>query len=64
MGEGFVPYKFDVIYDGYSSKATHFGIGEMNVRVSQLVNLGGKINIDDYKVKDTEEAWSLPNFVS
>ena len=32
--DGFVPYKFDVIYDGYSSKATHFGIeGEMNVLV-------------------------------
>ena len=63
LGGGFVPYKFDVIYDGYSSKATHFGIeGEMNVRVSQLVNLSGKLNIDDYKVKDNEEAWSLPKF--
>ncbi|AIM38630.1 hypothetical protein KO02_19465 [Sphingobacterium sp. ML3W] len=60
---GFVPYKFDVMYDGYSSKATHFGLeGEINIRLSQLVNLGGKLNIDDYKVKDTEEAWSLPKF--
>lgn len=63
LNGGYVPYKFDVIYDGFSEKATHFGIeGEMNVRVSQLVNLSGKLNIDDYQVKDNEEAWSLPSF--
>lgn len=56
------PYQFDVIYDGDGDKAVkHIGIeGELNVRLSELVNLGGRINFDDYKMVNEKEAWHLP----
>jgi hypothetical protein len=60
---GYVPWAFDVVYDGVINKAKHMGLeGEINVRLSQLVNLGGKVYIDDYKLSDEEEAWGLPKF--
>ncbi|WP_333866036.1 hypothetical protein [Sphingobacterium sp.] len=60
---GYVPWAFDVVYDGVINKAKHMGLeGEINVRLSQLVNLGGKVFIDDYKLSDEEEAWGLPKF--
>lgn len=60
---GYVPYKFDIVYDGLLNKAKHYGLeGEINVRLSQLVNLGGKLFLDDYTVNDNEEAWNLPKF--
>ena len=58
---GYVPYKFDVVYDGISKSAKHTGLeGEINVRLSQLVNIGGKLNFDNYSLVDQEEAWGLP----
>lgn len=60
---GYIPWAFDVVYDGQINKAKHMGLeGEINVRLSQLVNLGGKVFIDDYNLSDEEEAWGLPKF--
>jgi len=56
------PFNFDLIYDGNGDEAVkHVGIeGEINVRLSQLVNLGGRLNIDQYTLVAQEEAWHLP----
>lgn len=56
------PYQFDLVYDGDGDKAMkHLGIeGEVNVRLSKLVNLGGRLNIDEYTTAQQEEAWHLP----
>jgi len=56
------PTKFDLIYDaGIDKKTTVAGLeGEINVRVSETVNIGGKLNINDYKLSTEKEAWLLP----
>lgn len=56
------PFQFDVIYDGNGDKATkHIGLeGEINIRLSELVNLGGRLNIDQYTMAQEEEAWHTP----
>ena len=56
------PFQFDLVYDGDGDKALkHVGIeGEINVRLSALVNLGGRLNIDNYTTVSQEEAWHLP----
>jgi outer membrane receptor for ferrienterochelin and colicin len=56
------PFRFDLVYDGNGDEAVkHVGIeGEINVRLSQLVNLGGRLNIDQYTMVNQEEAWHLP----
>src|SRR5690606_23590089 len=56
------PFRFDLVYDGNEdTKAKYFGIeGEINVRLSQLVNLGGRLNIDGYTMATQEEAWHTP----
>lgn len=56
------PFQFDMVYDGDGDKAVkHFGIeGELNVRLSALVNLGGRLNIDQYTTAQQEEAWHTP----
>ena len=56
------PFQFDLIYDGDGDdKASYFGIeGEINVRLSELVNLGGRLNIDGYTMATEEEAWFTP----
>ncbi|MBP3942277.1 TonB-dependent receptor [Sphingobacteriaceae bacterium WQ 2009] len=60
---GYVPYKFDVVYDGLINNAKHLGFeGALNVRISNAFSIGGKVNIDDYTLSDNEEAWHLPKF--
>lgn len=56
------PFRFDVVYDGDSDNQTKYvGIeGEINVRLSQLVNLGGRLNIDGYTMATQDEAWFTP----
>lgn len=56
------PFRFDLVYDGDSDNQTkYFGIeGEINVRLSQLVNLGGRLNIDGYTMATQDEAWFTP----
>ncbi|MFZ4862028.1 hypothetical protein ACL9RF_07570 [Sphingobacterium sp. Mn56C] len=56
------PFMFDLIYDGTPDDKVKFvGIeGEINVRLSELVNLGGRLNIDNYSMVKEEEAWFKP----
>ena len=56
------PFQFDLVYDGNADdKVKYFGIeGEINVRLSQLVNVGGRLNIDNYTTATQEEAWFTP----
>lgn len=56
------PFQFDLIYDGTGDdKVKYVGIeGEINVRLSELVNLGGRLNIDGYTMAKEEEAWFTP----
>jgi hypothetical protein len=55
------PNKFDVIYDNGDKNTTLLGFeGEINVRVSETVNLGGKFNIEEYTLASEERAWFLP----
>ncbi|MGO3654890.1 MAG: TonB-dependent receptor [Sphingobacterium sp.] len=57
------PFMFDLIYDGQGDDAVkHVGLeGEINVRLSEVVNLGGRLNIDQYTMVNQEEAWHIPN---
>ncbi len=56
------PFNFDLIYDGDADQAVkHVGIeGEINVRLSALVNLGGRLNIDNYTMAKQDVAWHMP----
>src|SRR5690606_30786941 len=56
------PFRFDLVYDGDGDdKVSYFGIeGEINVRLSELVNLGGRLNLDGYTMAKQEEAWFTP----
>ncbi|MGV6946192.1 hypothetical protein [Sphingobacterium kyonggiense] len=56
------PFTFDLVYDGDGDKAVkHVGIeGEINMRLSALVNLGGRLNIDNYTMVKQDEAWHMP----
>ncbi|MEJ5054046.1 hypothetical protein [Sphingobacterium sp. MYb382] len=56
------PFLFDLVYDGNGDKSTkHVGLeGEINIRLSELVNLGGRLNIDQYTTAQEEEAWHTP----
>src|SRR5690606_2365214 len=53
------PFQFEMVYDGDGDKAVkHVGLeGEINVRLSELVNLGGRLNIDQYTSAQEEKAW-------
>ena len=56
------PFQFELVYDGNKDdKVKYVGIeGEINVRLSQLVNLGGRLNIDGYTTVSQDEAWFTP----
>lgn len=56
------PSRFDVIYDSGLDETTSIsGLeGEINIRVSETVNLGGRLNLSDYKLSTEEEAWFRP----
>lgn len=56
------PFQFQMIYDGNEDdKVKYVGIeGEINVRLSELVNLGGRLNIDGYTMATENEAWFTP----
>lgn len=56
------PFRFDLIYDGnQDDKVKYIGLeGELNIRLSELVNLGGRLNIDNYTTAVEEEAWFMP----
>ncbi|MFD2553696.1 TonB-dependent receptor [Sphingobacterium tabacisoli] len=56
------PFQFDLIYDGTGDdKVKYIGVeGEINIRLSELVNLGGRLNIDNYTMAKEQEAWFTP----
>src|SRR5690606_41200545 len=56
------PFRFDMGYDGDGDKSVkHFGIeGELNIRLFELINLGGRLNIGQYTTAQEEEAWHTP----
>src|SRR5690606_10812223 len=53
---------FDVIYDrGIESTTSISGLeGEISVRVSETVSLGGKLNLNEYKLSTEQEPWYMP----
>lgn len=59
------PSKFDLIYDsGLDNTTSISGLeGEINVRVSQTVNIGGKLNINEYKLSTEKEPWFMPSIL-
>lgn len=56
------PSRFDLIYDrGIESTTSISGLeGEINVRVSETVSLGGKLNLNEYKLSTEKEPWFMP----
>jgi len=56
------PFNFGIVYDGNADdKVSYFGIeGELNMRVSQVVNVGAKLNIDNYTTVSQQNAWFTP----
>jgi len=56
------PFQFQMVYDGNEdNKVKYVGIeGEINVRLSELVNVGGRLNIDGYTMATENEAWFTP----
>ncbi|WP_257669008.1 hypothetical protein [Parapedobacter tibetensis] len=61
MNSPYSPYAFDVIYESGEDASTIVGLeGEVNVRVSETVSLGGKVNFNEFDLQNEEEAWFLP----
>lgn len=55
------PHLFDIIYESGDNASTIIGLeGEINVRVSETVSLGGKANFNEFDLEQEEEAWFLP----
>src|SRR5690606_21664982 len=55
------PHLFDIIYESGDNASTIIGLeGEINVRVSETVSLGGKANFNEFDLEQEEEAWLLP----
>src|SRR5690606_34348351 len=57
------PHKFDLIYDaGIDGTTSLSGLeGEINVRVSETVSIGGKLNLNEYKLSVEEKPWFMPS---
>lgn len=62
MNNALQPHKFDLVYAGQQGeKSTLMGLqGEINIRVSETVALGGKLNINEYDLEENQDAWFLP----
>jgi len=55
------PYVFNLIYEDGENASTIIGLeGEVNVRVSEVVTLGGKLNFNEFDLQQQEEAWYTP----
>jgi hypothetical protein len=55
-------YKFDVIYDKGQSKVTGFN-GELDFKATDDVNIFGRVEFKDYKMKTELQAWNMPKFL-
>ena len=52
---------FDVIYDRGNS--TTFGLeGELSIKASEVLDLSGRVQMNEYKMGTEEQAWYKPNF--
>lgn len=55
------PYAFNLIYEDADNASTIVGLeGEVNVRVSEVVTIGGKLNFNEFDLQQQEAAWYLP----
>jgi len=53
--------RFGVVYDNGTATITGFN-GELDVKVSDAVNVFGKVEYKDYKMASEAEPWNLPKF--
>jgi hypothetical protein len=61
MNDPFTPYQYIVQYESVNDKSTVFGLeGEMNLRVSETVALGGTLLFNEYTLNTYEQAWYMP----
>lgn len=55
------PHQFEVIYDDLNEASTILGLeGEVNLRISETVSLGGKVNFNEFDLQNEDHAWFLP----
>ena len=55
------PYAFNLIYEDGDNASTVVGLeGELNVRISEVVTVGGKLNFNEFDLQQQEEAWYMP----
>lgn len=55
------PYTYHLIYEDGDDASTVVGLeGELNVRVSEVVSLGGKLNFNEFDLQREDEAWFMP----
>ncbi len=53
--------RFNLIYDNGLSHITGFN-GELDYKASDDLNIFGRVEVRDYKLKSEAEAWNLPKF--
>lgn len=51
------PERFNVTYDDVKVTGIE---GEINVKISEIFTLGGKVNINNYSMNNQEKAWFMP----
>ncbi|WP_353131237.1 hypothetical protein, partial [Parapedobacter pyrenivorans] len=55
------PYAFNLIYEDGDNASTIVGLeGELNVRISEVVTVGGRLNFNEFDLQQQEEAWYMP----
>ncbi len=54
--------KYSVIYDNGNSRVSGFN-GELDVKVSDNVDVFGRVEFKDYQMANEAEAWNLPKFI-
>ena len=54
--------KYSVIYDNGSSRVSGFN-GELDVKISDNVDVFGRVEFKDYQMANEAEAWNLPKFI-
>lgn len=55
------PYAFNLLYEDGEDASTVIGLeGELNVRLSEVVTVGGRVNFNEFDLQQQEEAWYMP----
>lgn len=55
------PYRYEVMYESGTKGSSVFGFeAEANLRVSETVSLGGRLNFNEFDLQVEEEAWFQP----